>query len=101
MKTLILITTILLAVNSIPFVRIWLGHRPWQSHLLLFGFSFYLAWLALSPVARGVDPPPDGGYANQNTAEGEDALFSLTAGFVNTAVGFESFYSDTTGGDNY
>jgi hypothetical protein len=27
----------------------------------------------------------DGGYANRNTAEGQDALFSITTGFVNTA----------------
>ena len=38
------------------------------------------ACLALAPVALAVDPPPDGGYPNQNTAEGEDALFSLTTG---------------------
>ena len=31
-------------------------------------------------TARAVVPPPDGGYPNGNTAEGEDALFSLTTG---------------------
>jgi FG-GAP repeat len=29
--------------------------------------------LALSPAARAVDPPPDGGYPGQNTGVGEDA----------------------------
>jgi len=42
------------------------------------------------PNARAVDPPPDGGYPNQNTAEGEDALLSLTSGFFNTAVGYQA-----------
>jgi hypothetical protein len=53
-----------------------------------------LAWVALSPAARAVDPPPDGGYANDNTAEGEDALFSLTSEFPtqNTAVGAFALY---------
>ena len=42
---------------------------------------FALACFALAPLAWAVDPPPDGGYPNANTAEGEDALFSLTTGF--------------------
>src|SRR6476659_7620474 len=37
-----------------------------------------LGCFALSPQARAVSPPPDGGYPNNNTAEGQDALFSLT-----------------------
>ena len=52
------------------------------------------------PQARAVDPPPDGGYPNGNTAEGEDALFSLTTGLNNTAIGFHAIYSNTTGNDN-
>ena len=35
---------------------------------------------ALSPTARAVTPAPDGGYPNNNTAEGDNALFSLTTG---------------------
>jgi hypothetical protein len=53
-----------------------------------------LAWVALSPTARAVDPPPDGGYPNENTAEGEDALFSLTDGIQNTAVGFNALFTN-------
>src|SRR5947208_2538625 len=47
-----------------------------------------LACFALSPMARTVTPPPDGGYPNGNTAEGEDALFSLGNGDgrYNTAI---------------
>src|SRR5207302_11365268 len=59
-----------------------------------------LACFALLPTARAVDPPPDGGYANQNTAEGEDALFSLTDGSNNTAIGYRAMYSDTRGFGN-
>src|SRR6266581_7221001 len=59
-----------------------------------------LAWLALGSTARAVDPPPDGGYPNSTTAEGDNALFSLTTGFGNTAMGFNALYSDTTGGGN-
>jgi hypothetical protein len=56
-----------------------------------------IASLALAPAALAVDPPPDGGYSNQNTAEGEDALFSLTDGSNNTAIGYRAMYSDTRG----
>ena len=58
------------------------------------------ACFALTPAALAVDPPPDGGYLNQNTAEGEDALFSLTTGPANTAVGFKALFNNTTGYEN-
>jgi hypothetical protein len=54
-----------------------------------------LAWFAVSPTARAVNPAPDGGYANGNTAEGTDALFSLTDGADNTAVGNLAPYNTT------
>ena len=50
-----------------------------------------------APKAFGVSPAPDGGYPNQNTAEGADALFSLSTGFANTATGFQALFSNTTG----
>ena len=54
-------------------------------------FAFALACFALSPVTHAqLLPPPDGGYPNQNTAEGDDALFSLTDGTDNTAIGFDA-----------
>ena len=56
--------------------------------------------LTLSPMTQAVSPPPDGGYANGNTAEGADALFNLTTGFGNTAVGFLALFSNTIGFDN-
>jgi hypothetical protein len=53
--------------------------------LLLVCFSVWLA-----PNALGVVPAPDGGYAGGNTAEGQDALLSLTTGGYNTALGYFS-----------
>ena len=38
------------------------------------------ACFAISPMAKAVVPPPDGGYPGFNTAEGQNALFSLTTG---------------------
>ena len=59
-----------------------------------------LGCFALSPRVQAVDPPPDGGYPGQNTAEGEDALFSLTTGLNNTAVGYHALHDNTTGSQN-
>jgi len=59
-----------------------------------------LACFELSPRAQAVTPAPDGGYPNENTAEGDDALFSLTTGSYNTAAGFDALYSNTTGISN-
>src|SRR5438067_10024356 len=75
-----------------------LSRAPWQRGFLLIPLA--LAWFALSPAARAVDPPPDGGYPNFNTAEGEDALSSLTTGDNNTAVGFDALLANTTGSRN-
>jgi hypothetical protein len=58
-------------------------------------------WLtAAVPQTQAVNPPPDGGYPGGNTAEGQNALFSLTTGGFNTAVGYLSLRSDTTGSFN-
>ena len=58
-----------------------------------------IAWcfLALEQRTQGVIPPPDGGYPGGNTAEGQNALFSLTTGRYNTAVGLFSLRSNTDG----
>ena len=53
-----------------------------------------LACFALAQNVQAVVPPPDGGYANRNTAEGKDALFSLTTGEDNTALGFRMIRND-------
>src|SRR5712664_1752975 len=66
--------------------------------LLLLGLV--LACFAISPMAQAVSPAPDGGYPGGNTAEGQNALFSLTTGGYNTAVGFFSLFANTTGSYN-
>jgi len=59
-----------------------------------------LACFALLPGAQAVMPPPDGGYAGFNTAEGQNALFGLTTGVANTGVGWYSLWSNTNGSYN-
>src|SRR5207244_2740416 len=76
-----------------------IGWSPLRLVSLL--ITLALAWLAISPRAQAVVPAPDGGYPNQNTAEGTDALFSLATGvFNNTASGFDALYNNTFGGNN-
>jgi hypothetical protein len=53
-----------------------------------------LAYFALLPKVQAVSPAPDGGYANGNTAEGANALFHLTSGVWNTALGDEALFSN-------
>ena len=59
-----------------------------------------LTCFALLPGARAVSPAPDGCYPNFTTAEGCDALSLLTTGAGNTALGWRSLFSDTTGSFN-
>jgi hypothetical protein len=60
----------------------------------------FLCLLAGKPKAHAVSPPPDGGYPGANTAEGQNALFSLTTGTYNTAIGIFALRGDTTGSFN-
>jgi hypothetical protein len=53
--------------------------------------------IGLLPGTQAVVPAPDGGYPGGNTAEGQNALFRLTAGGYNTAVGWYSLFANTTG----
>ena len=59
-----------------------------------------LACFALLPGAQAVSPAPDGCYPNFTTAEGCDALNSLTTGAGNTGVGWWALFSDTNGSFN-
>jgi hypothetical protein len=54
-----------------------------------------LSLAAVGATIQAVVPPPDGGYPGGNTAEGQNALFSLTSGGFNTAIGWVSLHSDT------
>jgi uncharacterized coiled-coil protein SlyX len=74
------------------------NRSPFRSALLL--ILFVLAGVALSTIAQAVTPAPDGGYGSGNTAEGTNALFSLTSGVWNTAIGNQTLYHDTTGNQN-
>jgi trimeric autotransporter adhesin len=67
--------------------------------------SYFIVALALlslsfSPKAQAVNPPPDGCYPNLTTAEGCDALNSLSTGAGDTALGWRSLFSNSTGSFN-
>jgi len=66
----------------------------------LFLIPFLIVCAAFSQMAQALTPPPDGGYAGGNTAEGQNALLRLTAGTYNTAIGFLSLESNITGNFN-
>jgi Chaperone of endosialidase len=59
-----------------------------------------LICIRFSQIVHALSPPPDGGYPGGNTAEGQNALFSLTSGGYNTAVGFLSLRTNTTNSFN-
>ena len=48
--------------------------------------AIVVACCGLCSSIPAVSPAPDGGYPNNNTAEGADALFNLTTGVGNTAT---------------
>ena len=72
-----------------------MNRSPLRRAFLL--IALLLACFALSPAAQAVDPPPDGGYPGDNTAEGTDALYSLTGGTENTALGADALYHNAGG----
>jgi len=74
---------------------------PFKKMIILpFLTTLAFAWLTLLPKAQAVVPAPDGGYPGDNTAEGTNALFSLTTGVENTAIGFNSLLNLTIGSSN-
>jgi hypothetical protein len=58
-----------------------------------------IACFGLLPRTQAVVPAPDGGYPGGNTAEGLNALLSLTTGSFNTAVGW--FSLESTSASNF
>lgn len=54
----------------------------------------------LLPRIQALNPPPDGCYPNFTTAEGCNALNSLTTGAGNTGIGSYSLYLNTGGNSN-
>jgi hypothetical protein len=83
--------------NPAPLIHFETTTSPF---LVAIALLFTCFWFL--PTVQAVSPAPDGGYPGGNTAEGQNALLSLTAGGVgyNTAVGYLSLGSDTTGGYN-
>src|SRR5438874_2724258 len=67
-----------------------------RTAILPFLIAFMLSCFGLSAKILAVVPAPDGGYPGNNTAEGTNALFSLTSGIDNTALGFEALFRNTT-----
>ena len=67
---------------------------------LLVTITLVLVCVVFFQKAWAVLPPPDGGYPNFNTAEGTNALKNLTSGAANTAAGWYSLFTDTTGSFN-
>ena len=85
--------------TTTPLARDSINRSPLRHGLFLIPLA--LAWFALSPTVQAqLAPAPDGGYPNDTTAEGTDALFSLTTGPDNTAIGFDALFSNTTGDSN-
>ena len=64
-----------------------------------FGLVVVVSVALLSQV-QAVVPPPDGGYPNFTTAEGDHALKALTTGVGNTAVGTFSLFDVSIGNFN-
>src|SRR6516165_12763785 len=71
-----------------------------QSILILVALTLGGFALLSARAAFGVVPAPDGGYPGGNTAEGDNALLTLTTGNSNTAIGFDALVSNTTGDFN-
>jgi trimeric autotransporter adhesin len=59
--------------------------------------TFTFVCIALVQNAQAVNPPPDGDYPGENTAEGTRALFNLASGEFNTGVGWLALYSNNNG----
>jgi hypothetical protein len=66
----------------------------------VFLIPFLLACSLILQRAQAFVPAPDGCYSGFTTAEGCDALHSLTTGAGNTGVGWRSLFLNTTGSFN-
>src|SRR6478735_3968863 len=71
-----------------------------RTAILPFLIAFMLSCFGLSAKILAVVPAPDGGYPGNNTAEGTNALVSLTSGIDDTALGFAALFRNTTGSFN-
>jgi trimeric autotransporter adhesin len=77
------------------YVRNSINRSPsWRFGWIL--IPLVLAYLTLPRTINAAD----GGLAGGNTAEGDNALNSLTSGTGNTAIGNRALFSDASGNDN-
>src|SRR5213083_318770 len=86
--------------TTIPLIETSVECTRKRSGFCLVPIAFALVSFGIASPAQAVSPAPDGGYPGGNTAEGQDALFSLTTGTFNTAVGFFSGHAFTTANFN-
>jgi len=77
-----------------------IGRSPLRHNLVPIIFAVGCLAVSPSPKAFAVTPAPDGGYPGNNTAEGTSALFTLTSGVSNTALGFEALRGNSIGNYN-
>jgi Chaperone of endosialidase len=77
-----------------------LDQSPLWRRFFVITISLALSALSPAPKAFGVSPPPDGGYPGNNTAEGDNALASLSSGTANTANGSGALASNDSGSSN-
>jgi hypothetical protein len=73
-----------------------------RSHLRsgFFIMAVALCWFALLPALKAGCPNPPGVCFGQNTAVGQDALFSVTTGVWNVGVGVDALRNTTEGNQN-
>jgi uncharacterized coiled-coil protein SlyX len=83
---------------TIPIIRTSTSRPSFRCRFVLVILT--LVGSTLLREAHAVTPAPDGGYPGGNTAEGQNALLSLTTGADNTAVGIFSLLSLTNGNFN-
>ena len=81
----------------ITFLPNLISRSPLRRGFPVVFLALALAFVAVPQTAPAVTPAPDGGYPNQNTAEGDSALQSLTSGIDNTVNGFRALFSNTIG----
>jgi hypothetical protein len=85
-------------------IAMWRANETECAHMktntLYLGLIFLLTCFAPLRGAHAISPPPDGCYTGFTTAEGCNALQSLTIGVGNTGIGWYSLFGNSTGSYN-